>query len=170
MSDIALRPFLPDDTPLLAAIFREAVLELTVDDYDEDQRDAWSGAADDEHAFGQKLASALTLIATLDSQPVGFIALKDNSVVDLLYIHPDATGIGAARTLLDAIEKLAAARGASELSADVSDTARGFFEKSGYVPQSRNTVLLEGEWLANTSMKKALTGAASPAPANMTRH
>ena len=40
---------------------------------------------------------------------------------------------------------------------DASDTARGFFEHRGYVPQRRNTVLLGDEWLATTTMEKKLT-------------
>jgi putative acetyltransferase len=58
--------------------------------------------------------------------------------------------------LCDALEKLAGARGAKELTVDASDTARGFFEKRGYTAKSRNTVLLNGEWLANTTMVKPL--------------
>ena len=37
--------------------------------------------------------------------------------------------------LCDALEKLAAARGAKELTVDASDTARGFFEQRGYTAQ-----------------------------------
>jgi putative acetyltransferase len=58
--------------------------------------------------------------------------------------------------LCDALEKLAAARGSKELTVDASDSARGFFEKRGFSAQSRNTVSLGGEWLANTTMKKTL--------------
>ena len=43
--------------------------------------------------------------------------------------------------LYDAIEKLAAARGAAHLSVDASDTAREFFVHRGFAPQQRNTVL-----------------------------
>ena len=43
------------------------------------------------------------------------------------------------------------------LTADVSDTARGFFEHRGFVAQRRNTVALGDEWLANTTMEKKLT-------------
>ena len=43
-----LRPFLPADTPVLAAIFVAAIEELTGDDYSEAQQQAWAGAADDE--------------------------------------------------------------------------------------------------------------------------
>jgi putative acetyltransferase len=43
------------------------------------------------------------------------------------------------------------------LTVDASDSARGFFQKRGFSAQSRNTVSLGGEWLANTTMKKPLT-------------
>ncbi len=59
-----LRPFLAADTPVLAAIFVAAIEELTGDDYSEAQQQAWAGVADDEEAFGKRLASELTLIAT----------------------------------------------------------------------------------------------------------
>jgi putative acetyltransferase len=67
--------------------------------------------------------------------------------------------------LADALEKLAAARGAKLVTVDASDSARGFFEKRGYVAQQRNTVSRGGEWLANTTMDKRLepTGQGSAA-------
>ena len=37
---------------------------------------------------------------------------------------------------------------------DASDSARDFFAKRGYVAQQRNTVTINGEWLANTTMHK----------------
>ena len=45
---LALRPFLPADAPLLAEIFRASIEELTADDYSEAQQEAWAAAADDE--------------------------------------------------------------------------------------------------------------------------
>jgi putative acetyltransferase len=76
----------------------------------------------------------------------------------MLYVHPAAAGQGAGAMLCDALEKLAGARGAKEVSVDASDSARGFFEKRGFKAQSRNTVSLAGEWLANTTMTKPLEG------------
>ena len=57
---------------MLAAIFVAAIQELTGDDYSEAQQEAWAAAAEDEEAFGKKLAGELTLIATLQNSPVGF--------------------------------------------------------------------------------------------------
>ena len=74
----------------------------------------------------------------------------------MLYVHPAAAGQGAGRLLIDALEKLAGGRGAALLAVDASDSARGFFEKRGYAAQQRNSVLVGGEWLANTTLHKQL--------------
>jgi putative acetyltransferase len=158
---LAMRPMLPADVPDLAEIFRASVEELTGDDYSEAQQEAWASAADDEEAFGQKLARELTLVATFGGAAVGFAALAGNTRIDMLYVHPAAAGQGAGTMLCDALEKLAAARGSKELSVDASDAARGFFEKRGFVARTRNTVSLAGEWLANTTMVKSLAATRS---------
>jgi putative acetyltransferase len=154
-SKAALRPLLPADIPVLAAIFAAAVQELTGDDYSEAQQEAWAAVADDEAELGRRLASELTLIATLQGAPVGFASLKDNKEIDMLYVHPSVAGQGVATLLCDALEKLAGGRGAKSLAVDSSDTAVDFFRKRGYVAQQRNSVTVNGEWLANTTMKKS---------------
>ena len=152
----ALRPFLAADTPMLAAIFTASVQELTGDDYSEAQQEAWAAVAEDEESFGKKLSDELTLIATMQNAPVGFAALKGIDHIELLYVHPSVAGQGVGAMLCDALEKLAGARGAKNLSVDASDNALDFFKKRGYVAQQRNSVTVNGEWLANTTMRKTL--------------
>jgi putative acetyltransferase len=159
-TNLAMRPMLPTDVPLLAEIFRASIEELAADDYSEAQQEAWASAADDEEAFGARLAGELTLVATHAGAAIGFAALADNIRIDMLYVHPAAAGQGVATMLCDALEKLAAERGSKELSVEASDTARGFFERRSYVAKTRNTVTLGGEWFANTTMVKPLV--ASP--------
>jgi putative acetyltransferase len=154
----ALRPFLPDDVPMLAAIFTASIEQLTGDDYSEAQQQAWMEAAEDEE-FGKRLASDLTLIATLDGSPVGFASLRGADHIRMLYVHPAVSGQGVATLLVDALEKLAGSRGAKSLTVDASDTAQGFFAKRGYTAQQRNSVTINDEWLANTTMKKTLGAA-----------
>jgi putative acetyltransferase len=151
----ALRPFLPADVPMLAAIFAAAIEELTGDDYSEAQQEACMAAAEDEE-FGRRLAADLTLIATLDGSPVGFASLRGNDHIRMLYVHPAVAGQGTATMLVDALEKLAGGRGAASLTVDASDTAQGFFAKRGYTAQQRNSITINDEWLANTTMKKTL--------------
>lgn len=153
---LALRPYLAEDTPLLAEIFRESVLDLTGDDYSEAQQEAWIESVDDLDDLTHRLGHQLTLIATLDGSPVAFASLAGNTKIDMLYVHPAAAGQGAAALLIDALEKLAGARGSEKLTVDASDTARGFFEKRGYTAQQRNSISVGDEWLANTTLSRTL--------------
>ncbi len=152
----ALRPLLPADVPVLAAIFQAAVDDLAADDYDEGQRNAWAAVADDEAALGAKLRAGLTLVATLGGAPVGFVALQGGDTIDMLYVYPAAARRGVATMLVGAIETLAAGRGATQLECDASDTARPFFEAIGYEAILRQTVTLGDHWFGNTRMRKVL--------------
>ena len=156
---VALRPMLPTDVPVLAALFRASVATLTEDDYDDDQREAWATSAEDEAAFGRKLAACLTLIATLGGETAGFASLEGKDKVTMLYVAPEFARQGVATALVDALIKLATARGAAKLTVDASDTARDLFAKRGFIPMVRNMVPVGGEWLGNTTMERQLAAA-----------
>jgi putative acetyltransferase len=72
--------------------------------------------------------------------------------------------------LIDALARLAAGRGAKQITSDVSDTARPSFEKQGFIAQRRNMIQLDGEWLANTTMVKQLAAPAPDRPAASRLH
>ena len=162
MSVVSLRPYLPSDADRCAAIFRASVEELAIEDYSADQCAAWAARADDPE-FPKRLAGALTLMAIIDGEPVGFASLKGAETIDTLYVDPDFARRGVATALLDAFVRLAAARGAKVLAGEISDTARPLFERLGFEAQRRNLVQLDDEWLANTTMTKRL---APPGDAN----
>ena len=151
-----LRPMLMVDVPVLAAIFQASVEELGEEDYDEAQRGAWASAADDEPAFGARLAGSLTLVATIANAPVGFIVLEGKDEIAMLYVYPAAARQGVASLLLNAIEKLAGGRGTKKLVTDASDTAKPFFEARGFEAQQRQTVAIGDIWFGNTRMTKVL--------------
>lgn len=153
-----LRPFLAADTPRLQDLYAQSIEELTRDDYDEDQRLAWIARAADGAALAARLARNTTLLVEVDGELLGFASLTpDNATIDLLYVHPYAAGNGVGSALLDALERLAKARGATALSVDASDTAEGFFSRRGYEVVRRNTIPLADVWLSNTTMRRSLT-------------
>ena len=152
-----LRPMLPADVPVLAAIFQASIEELADEDYDEAQCSAWASAADDEQAFGARLAASLTLVATIANAPVGFIALEGKDTIAMLYVYPAAARRGVASLLLNAIEKLAEGRGARKLTTDASDTAKPFFEARGFEARQRQTTAMGDIWFGNTRMTKDLS-------------
>lgn len=156
--ELALRPMLPDEAMLLAEIYRASIMELTSDEYEEEQQEAWAALADDLEAFAKHLAGPVTIVATLGGAPVGFGTLESADKIGLLFVHPAAIERGVGTLLADALEKLSAGRGSETLSVDVSDTAYDFFSKRGYTAQQRNSERRGEEWLSNTTMKKTLPG------------
>jgi putative acetyltransferase len=150
---------LPDDGPMLATIFITGIEEMTGDDYSPSQRAAWIGAAEDEEAFAARLRDLLTLVATVDGEPVGFASLKSPDHIEMLYVSPASVGQGVATALCDALERLAHGRGADQVTVDASDTAQGFFALRGFEPQQRRTICVGDEWLGQTAMRKAFLAA-----------
>jgi putative acetyltransferase len=159
MSAVALRPYLPSDVRRCAEIFRASIEELAAEEYNADQREAWASTADDEDAFGARLAGALTLVAVIDGEAAAFGSLKGVDTIDLLYVDPEFARRGAGGALIDALTKLAQSRGAKRLIAEASEVARPLFERQGFTAEKRNLVRVGEEWLANTTMVKALDAA-----------
>jgi len=151
-----LRPYLPQDAPLLADIFRASVEQLTEDDYNPAQQEAWASEVDELEALAERLGQHLTLVAMLDGSPIGFISLDAATEIGLFYVHPAVAGRGVGAMLYDAVEKLAMSRGISHLTVDASDTSREFFARRGFTAEQRNTISIGNEWLSNTTMKKQL--------------
>jgi putative acetyltransferase len=162
MSAVALRPYVPADAKRCAEIFRSSIEELAAEDYNEEQREAWASRADDERAFGARLAEVLTLLAVINGAIAGFASLKGADQFDMLFVDPELARQGAARTLIEALARLAQARGAKRLIVDASDTARALFEREGFTAERRNVVLVGDEWLANTTMAKTLSADSTP--------
>jgi putative acetyltransferase len=166
MTAVALRPYVPANAKRCAEIFRLSIEELAAEDYDADQREAWASRADDEEAFGARLAGALTLLAVIDGEIAGFASLKGGEEIDMLFVDPEFARRGVGRALVDALTKLAQARGAKRLTAEASEVAKPLFERQEFTAQKRNLVRIGDQWLANTTMTKTL----GAEPASPTRH
>lgn len=152
-----LRPFVMADAPALRELFAQSIYELTAEDYEEEQRIAWAATAADGAAFAKKLAGLTTLVVEQGGEYFGFASLKDNTVIEMLYVHPWHAGEGIGSTLADALEKIATGRGAEALTVESSETAVAFFEGRGYVQERRNSISHDDEvWLTTTTMKKQL--------------
>ncbi len=159
----ALRPALPADYENLGILFQASIEELASDAYSDEQRALWGGKAEDQTAWTKHLSGCLTLIAEEDGEPVGFAAMRDNAIIENVHVHPDMAFMGVGRQLLDALERLAMARGAKKLSVAATDNALPFFERLGFVAIRRSTLSIGEEWLPSMVMDKALKADDDPA-------
>ncbi|MFM7084821.1 MAG: GNAT family N-acetyltransferase [Hyphomicrobium sp.] len=151
-----LRSFVPADTAILRDLLAASFEELTQADYTEEERVAWVSIAEDSNAFCKLLEQGMTLVVEVNGDPVGFASLKENHILNMLYVHPYHVDEGIGTMLCDALESFARIQGQTEILVESSETAVLFFEKRGYLSLQRNSAERYGEWLTTTTLKKVL--------------
>jgi putative acetyltransferase len=91
-----------------------------------------------------------------DGEPIAFVSLQANVKIEHIYVHPDCAFLGVGTVLIDAIEKLAMGRGTQALQVEATDNAVAFFERLGFRPEVRVTILHGDQWLGGMKMTKTL--------------
>jgi len=162
INQIEWRTLRDGDTPVLALLFREAVMQLAASHYNEAGRAAWARSADDLKEFGARLAQGLTLVACANDGIAAFGQLHPADHVSMLYTAPAFAGRGIAWTLLARFEAVARAAGTPMLTAHASASARRSFERAGFHVLSEEDVVRNGVSLKRFRMQKPLVAARIP--------
>lgn len=150
-----LRAYRHDDKRQLQQLFFDTVHTVNSHDYAPDQLNAWAPAEPDRDAWA-RLDEQFCFVVECQKLLVGFISMTAEGVIDFLYVHKDFQRKGIALALFRQTERLARKRDLSILRAEVSITARSFFEKNGFAVISDNRKLLRGVEFLNYKMEKSL--------------
>ena len=106
--------------------------------------------------WAERLKEKNPMVALVDGRIVGMAEVDAAGEIDYFYVHPDFQSRGIGKALLAALKGEALRAGCRRLSADVSITAKGFFEASGFrVSEARENVIL-GHPAPNFAMSKEL--------------
>jgi putative acetyltransferase len=89
-------------------------------------------------------------------QIVGYADLQPTGYIDHFFVAALRIRQGVGSQLMQHIHTTAAAQRIPQLSADVSITARPFFEKWGFVVMQQQAVTVRGVTMTNFHMQKAL--------------
>ncbi len=143
-----------DDIPQLQMLYTDTIKAVCINDYGPEQITAWTAGAGNLERWLSAIETQYFLVARTGNSVIGFGSLKDGDYIDFLYVHKDYQGLGIAGTIFEQLEQRAAGLGKQELTADVSRTARPFFEKNGFKVQRENQNLIRGITLINYRMKK----------------
>lgn len=154
---VAVRAYDPADAPGTLALFLAAVTETASADYTVEQIDAWADREGrDLGRWDAAMRARGAFVAEIGAELAGFSDVGPDGYVDMMFVAPRFLRRGVARTLLVHGEALARGRGALELSADVSITARPFFESQGFVVEAQQSPVRRGVALTNFRMTKPL--------------
>jgi putative acetyltransferase len=158
---IHVRKFRAGEAQALIDIFRSSVRGVARRDYTEEQVVAWAPDDIDCRDWEAHYAGRDTFVAEIDSTAVGFTDLEPDGHLDMMFVHAHHQGRGVASALLQSLESRARSLGIREIDAEVSLTARGFFERCGFRLIGTQIVTMRGQRLINHRMNKALSTAPS---------
>lgn len=150
-----LRKFTNEDTPLLLRLFYETVHTINAKDYSPELLKAWAPEMPDLKKWQTRFKAAKTVVAELDGKIVGFGNVEQGAI-GMLYVDKDHQRQHVASTLLEKIEKRLMKKGVRTAVAEVSITAKPFFEKKGYAVVRENRKMLNGQTFMNYIMERAL--------------
>lgn len=139
------------------SLFLAAITETAAADYTAEQIQAWADPEGrDLDRWGAAMLDGRSFVAIIGGQMAGFSDVSDDGFVDMMFVAPTVLRRGVARQLLAYGEHVARARNVRALSADVSITARPFFESQGFVVVAEQRPVKRGVSLTNFAMRKSL--------------
>ena len=115
----------------------------------------WSSGIKNKERWQNILTNQLVLVSQNDGKITGFCTLDGNHI-DLFYVHKDHQREVIAKKLYAEIESIAKKQGQTELTSDVSKTAKPFFEKVGFVVVKEQQVMIDDIELTNFKMTKKI--------------
>lgn len=144
------------DLEEMQQLFVDTICEVCRKDYSDEQIGVWISGVENKERWLSIIANQYVLIAEIDTKIVGFCTLENQNYIDLFYVHKDFQGQGIAKCLFLKIQNEAIANNQKIMTADVSITAKPFFENMGFVAISEQTVIRKNIALRNYKMIKEI--------------
>jgi len=158
---ISIRVSNINDLGDILKLFEETVSVVCKDDYSPEQLKVWTSSIKNTDRWIDKIKSHCFLVAELNNEIVGIASLDNSDYIDLLFVHKDYQRKGIADRLYYEIEKEAIERNITSLYANVSITAKSFFEKMGYETFKEQKTIQDGVEIINYKMIKQLSNSNS---------
>jgi putative acetyltransferase len=160
---VKLRPFRPDDAPVLLTLFRDTIRRVNCRDYSPDQIAAWASDDIDPDEWASRFAGRFVVVAEDAGRLAGFAELEANGHIDRVYVSADSQGQGVGRALMAEVVAEAWRLGLVRLFLEASITARPFFESQGFALLAPQVVVRRGVEFVNYRMERMLAEAGTAA-------
>ena len=150
---MVLRQYQSSDCKALTELFYHTVHAINAKDYSEEQINAWADGNIDLNKWNNSFLSHYTVIAEINDLIAGFGDIDKTGYLDRLFIHPDYQRQGIASAICDKLEQSVST---PKIITHASITARGFFEKRGYIVIKEQQIQRHNVLLTNYVMERYL--------------
>ncbi len=145
-----------EDVGMITELFRDTIQNINSKDYGKDEIDDWSSWWTDHDKWQERIEEQYFIKAMINDKIVGFSSLATDGYLDFIFTHQSHQGQGVASNLIRKIEKKAKEQGNALVYSDVSITAKGFFEKHGYIVEKQLFKKARNKELINFRMTKKI--------------
>ena len=152
-----IRQYEHTDALELWQLFFETIRRVNSQDYTPAQVEAWAPRKYDEWRWQQRMQRLSPYVCIRDDRIAGYADLQDSGLINHFFVRHDCQRQGVGHNLYQFIEQEAWDRNIWTLVANVSLTARSFFEAMGFDVVAEQEVTVGTERLNNLRMKKQLT-------------
>ena len=144
------------DLAEMQEMYIETIKWVCKNDYTPLQIDAWVSGLNNTERWLKLIHEQYVLLATIQDQIVGYGTLKDGNYIDIFCVHKDFQRQGIADKVFNELEQEAKKENSKTITADISITAKPFFEKKGFFVKTEQKNMRLGVELINYKMEKEL--------------
>lgn len=173
MAEIILRPADEKDIPAIIDLYQGTVRSVNSLDYTPEQTSVWASGAENLKRWSDAIKEQYFVIAEIINTPLpqsslpsregnwkrivaGFSSIRKDGYLDFLYVHKDCQRKGVGSALLIEIERKAVEQKNPEIYSHASSTAKGLFERMGYIHKEDIRDIYKGVLFVNALMLKKL--------------
>lgn len=163
-----IRRFKPGEEMDLWSLFHNAVSHINAADYTAEQLNAWSPDHFDLEKWRARFRTISPFVVEQERQLIGYADVQATGHVEHFYVHHLWQRRRIGTLLMQIIVEIAKQEAIDNLFADVSITAKPFFESWGFAVEKEQYVKIHQEVLKNYRMAKPLRLRADKNTANPT--
>ncbi len=150
--NVVIRKAEAHDVEEIIRVCQHSILNACTHEYSPVQRKAWSVAVDNKDRLLKAIQDQYFLVAVLDDEIVGFGSIHNGEYIDFLYVAANHLRKGIADRIYEELVSESRRKNSSYLWANVSKTARPFFERKGFEVEKENVRHLQGVEIVNYRM------------------
>lgn len=155
-NNIKIRRYLNGDAKILDEIYYNTIHIINAKDYTKEQLNEWAPkySEQDFNEWQEKLEKIKPFVALIDDKIVGFAELEPKGHIECFYVHHEYQGFGIGSALMHSIDMEAKNKLLLKIDAEVSITAKSFFENKGFHVIKKHCDIINNVELIHFVMEK----------------
>lgn len=145
------------DTKEIVELFTNTINKVNSKHYTKKQIEVWAPNKINLEHWEKRFNKSKPYIVKKDNIIVGFFEFENNGYIDCFYVHHNYQQQGIGSILLSKILQIAEKNNLDMIFANVSITAKSFFENNNFEVKKKNIIERGGEELINYTMNREIS-------------